>query len=516
MAGMVVLGVDLFRAQRAVALQPPAAGGRANARSPLAINLTGVVDWATELPFVDLFKHARAWISQQEGKPWGQGPDLELTAEGWVRSPKPGQYATTILCAHGGHPPGRYVCLYDGEGELDFANNANVVRWAAGRIELDVSPRGGMFIHLRKTNPADPVRNIRVLLPGFEDRYAREPFYPPFLKRYEPFRALRFMDWMRTNGSKVRRWEDRPKLNDMSQALRGVALEYMIELSNRLHADPWFCMPHLADDDYVRRFAAMVRERLDPSLRVYIEHSNEVWNGQFEQARYAADQGRTQKLSDNAFQAQLFYHSKRSVEIFGIWEQVFGGRQRLVRVLASQSANPWVSEQVMQFQDAYRHADALAIAPYFGHSLGSPKTAAEMARLPLDAVFERCRQQIGENHGRIATVVQAARQRKLDVIAYEGGQHLVGFQGAENNEALTRLFHAANRDPRMKDLYLEDLASWKAAGGKLFAVFSRVAQPSKWGSWGLLESEAQDPQTAPKYQAVMEFIRTTPAWWDSE
>jgi hypothetical protein len=29
---------------------------------------------------------------------------------------------------------------------------------------------------------------------------------------------------------------------------------------------------------------------------------------------------------------------------------------------------------------------------------------------------------------------------------------------------------------------------------------------SKWGSWGLLESEKQDPDTSPKYQAVLELL----------
>ena len=98
----------------------------------------------------------------------------------------------------------------------------------------------------------------------------------------------------------------------------------MIDLCNRLQVDPWFCIPHLADDDYVRQFATMVRERLDPKLKVYVEHSNEVWNGQFAQARYAKEEGRRLGLSDNDFQAQLYYHSMRSVQIFadlraGVW-----------------------------------------------------------------------------------------------------------------------------------------------------------------------------------------------------
>jgi hypothetical protein len=318
------------------------------------------------------------------------------------------------------------------------------------------------------------------------------------------------MDWMDTNDSEVRTWADRPKPTDFSQAVKGVSAEIMVDLCNRLRVAPWFCMPHLADDDYVRRFAELVRDQLDPSLKVYVEHSNEVWNGQFAQARYALQRGRALGLSNNDYQAQLFYHAKRSVEIFRIWEEVFGGSERLVRVLASQSANPWVSEQVLRFGDAAAHADALAIAPYFGGALGAPDRADEVSRMSVDQVLDYCREDIGKLRETIAAHVRLAEPHGLDVIAYEAGQHLVGHGGAENNDALTALFHAANRHDRMEDLYAAYLDTWQAAGGKLLAVFSSVGRPSKWGSWGVLETEYQDPATAPKYRAILARLPVRP------
>ena len=57
-------------------------------------------------------------------------------------------------------------------------------------------------------------------------------------------------------------------------------------LLHRVHADPWFSIPHRADD-YVRHFAETVRESLDPILKVYIEYSNEVWNDVYPQTIYA-------------------------------------------------------------------------------------------------------------------------------------------------------------------------------------------------------------------------------------
>ena len=58
----------------------------------------------------------------------------------------------------------------------------------------------------------------------------------------------------------------------------------------------------------------------------------------------------------------------------------------------------------------------------------------------------------------------------------------------------------------MKDLYLQNLKDWQAAGGGLFCVFSSMGLYSKWGSWGLLEHAGQGPKTAPKYQAVRQFL----------
>ncbi len=62
-------------------------------------------------------------------------------------------------------------------------------------------------------------------------------------------------------------------------------------------------MPHMASDDYIRHFAEMVKGGLKPGLKVYIEYSNECWNGIFAQARYCRDQGKKLGLSDNDYQA---------------------------------------------------------------------------------------------------------------------------------------------------------------------------------------------------------------------
>ncbi|NJN99194.1 MAG: hypothetical protein HC875_36435, partial [Anaerolineales bacterium] len=67
---------------------------------------------------------------------------------------------------------------------------------------------------------------------------------------------------------------------------------FLIRLANDTGAEPWFTLPHQADDDYVRRFAQMVHADLRADLRAWMEYSNEVWNFSFQQAHWAEEQAR--------------------------------------------------------------------------------------------------------------------------------------------------------------------------------------------------------------------------------
>ncbi|HRD72788.1 MAG TPA: hypothetical protein PK216_07175, partial [Aquimonas sp.] len=118
---------------------------------------------------------------------------------------------------------------------------------------------------------------------------------------------------------------------------------------------------------------------------------------------------------------------------------------------------------------------------------------------------------IAETAGWIASHRSAATARALSLIAYEGGQHLVGIFGVENNNAITDLLTSANRDPRMGQAYASYLAQWNAMGGELFVHFTASGDYSKWGSWGAVEFLDQ-PDT-PKQQALRDFGLNHPCWW---
>jgi hypothetical protein len=483
----------------------------------LGTNLNGPADWNTELPFVDVFRMSRPWISQRQGTSWGKGPELSLDEHGWVKRLEHDCWVETPMCTiDGGHyPSGKYTVLYDGRGKLAFTGAASIASETPGRLIIDVdSSRGGFFLQIRQTDPADYVRSIRVIMPGYEATYDSELFHPVFLERWQGMACFRFMDWMHTNGSEIATWNDRPKPEDATYSEKGVALELMIDLCNRQEADAWFCMPHLADDDYIRNFAQQVKEELDAGLKVYIEYSNEVWNSQFPQTRYSWEKAKELGLGDKErpWEGGGMYYARRSVEIFKIWEEVFGSRERLVRVLAWQSGNTWWMERIiLPHEDAYRHADALAIAPYISMNVpreGKDLTAEEVAGWPLDRVLDYMENEsLPKSIKAIEATKATADKYGLLLLAYEGGQHMVGVAGGENNAQMTRLFQEANSHPRMGQIYDQYYQAWTDTGGDLFCYFSSVGRWSKWGSWGILQFYDDDPEKSPKFMSTMRWGR---------
>jgi len=517
---------------------PEPAVWRPAPRSPLGTNLADVRNYASALAFADAFKESSPFDDPDFDDPEGaSGSNLVKDANGWVVSFPGARYWTIMrreLDEDGGrahYPAGDYRFRYRGSGRFRFDFDARIVRHDPqaheALVRVDAPSTGGILLEVTETDPrhtGDYLREMSLRPVGAAAPAPEETFNPWFLDSLRDFQVLRFMDWQGTNGSREGRFADRTRPASQTQASeRGVALEHMVELANRLHADPWFCMPHGADDDYVRRFARTVKEQLDPGLAVFVEYSNEVWNGSFEQSRYAAERGRALGLGEP--EGPRFY-ARRSVEIFRIWQEELGDARRLRRVLASQNANPWLSEQILDYAvgglgPAHRFADYLAVAPYFsGLNSDACDPASEVERLSREtpeAILARAAADIpralelAARQRQLAEGRRNAEGRPLALIAYEGGQHLVGTCGAENVDALSERLLAANRHPRMKALYLDYLAGWRRSGGQLFVHFTSTSRYTKWGAWG--DSEWYDGAPGPKREALREFAAANPRWW---
>ncbi|WP_319825126.1 calcium-binding protein [Thalassovita sp.] len=493
----------------------------------LAMGLDGIHDWSTQYPFINVMKSARPWLGHVRGQ-WGGFEADRLEAEGYLDEhgwpmaipegvDKLETYVLTDLPPEAGYFAGRWRLTYAGKGDLRLGGRARNATYGDGEITFSFSPGDGpVVLALHATDPADHLRNIAVV---HQDHAALHDmgfrFNPQWLALVADLRVLRFMDWMQTNGSPVRSWQDRPLPGDYSYARRGVPPEVMVELSNLIAADPWFCMPHRADDTYVEAFAGFVRQTLDPRRTVYVEYSNELWNFLFPQAKWAADKARARWHVDQ--DGWMQWAGMRAAQVMDIWSRAFGDADRLVRVAGVHTGWPGLEEAFLEAplaaaEGAARPAvafDAYAVAGYFGLEAGTGDMPAQILRWAQDGVVEDLLTAY-LRHGSLQELTQklfpyhagVARTYGLDLIMYEGGTHLLGVDQWVEDEALTEVLTQYNYSEAMGGLYADLLAGWAAAGGTLFNAFVDVAKPSKWGSWGA-RRHLQDDN--PRWAALMAY-----------
>ncbi|MBY6069273.1 hypothetical protein KUW17_21190 [Leisingera aquaemixtae] len=536
----------------ATVLQDAPAPAAPAARQPIAINLAAIADWSTQAPFLDHFKTARPWIGHLPGQ-WGGADHGDLLAAGYLDPagwptaipPELGSIGTVILTdlpETAVSLKGRYVLRYEGEGIVEVLGRAENVRYGKGEVRFDFTPGPGpVEIRLQRMGRGGGyVRNITVVKEEHLAAYdSGALFNPVWLDHLDGFAALRFMDWMATNDSAQTGWEDRPLPSDYTWALKGVPAEVMLALANTLGADPWFTMPHMADDTYVRQFARLVEGGLDKALRAYVEYSNEVWNWQFQQAAWADAQAQARWGGDGLW---MQFYGGRAAEVAQIWTEVFGeDSTRLVRVVSSQTGWLGLEEQVLtaplwKAEEAGRLApaayfDAYAVTGYFGGVLGLKERAGQVrawiagsheqaqavaverglagaaaaeftARHQYDAASAQAGAELrdglisGDGTDTLADLLGrvlpyhagVAQKHGLELIMYEGGSHVVGIGPMVEDAALTAFFTHFNYSPEMGALYRELLAGWQALGGSLFTAYADVGAPGKWGSWGALRT----------------------------
>lgn len=442
----------------------------------------------------------------------------------------------------------------------------------------------------------EPVKNIRVVMPGgtcagnpaihvmdasecpaneyqsFEERLATNrneiifnPAYLTFLKDFHTIRMMNFMEASPHNTCKHTgltgnayneclmqdfTWGMRAKVNDASWGAtfltpklerygRGAPIEVQIELANQLHRNPWFVLPHNATDDYIDRFATLVRNRLDNDLKAVVEYSNEPWNGAFWVYDYTQkmgmDAGMGSEFTNQQYWAGILYYTKRASEMFERWEQVFGGTNRLIRVLNTYHRSTDLTNNMLvylQNESKLNTVDVIASAPYFygcwtrsTHSSCAdtdkvPMTLSEVTS--LDDVFA-----VMDNADDVYSLpsvldyIQAQSDKAAEFgkahFTYEGGQHLTLFSEIPDEtrkDNLLDLFQAANRDPRMKARYLRLLNGWKKNNGALFTLFTLPQEFNDWGSFGIKETLDQPRSDAPKYDGAIQFQeKQQECWW---
>lgn len=508
----------------------------------IGMNLENIVDWSPAWTFTDAFQSSRPWISHdyevatgrtnwQGSQPVAVDDDGEVTSlaswtdgQGRVIEQRVGTVMFRDL--NGAYPAGVYRAEWEGTGTVNFGFDALVIERGVteeGRqfANLNVVPsQAGIYLRIDATDPADPVRDIHVWLPDYQGQsFAGQrwtpgadfsPFHPLFKERLDDFGILRFMQAQETNTTDIESWGDRRDTLDARQSsgnsgalVNGMAVEYMVQLANELDADPWFNMPHGADDEFVQNFATYVRDHLEPELTAYVEWSNEVWNTApgYEAHTWLTDQT---GLLENSGLTRWQVAGQEAARDLNLWSEVFVGQEsRLVRVAGGFASNPWVTERVVENMGG--SFDAIAIAPYFG------PTPAQRATYSAATTVDQVLGDLSDNiygstaltlaHQRIADEYSGTLRRDIKLLAYEGGQHLnalgAPYQGA---------FFAASQDPRMADLTRDYLRQQNAAGLDAYVHYRYTQRDaaSPFGNFGVLTRQDESLADAPVYEVLME------------
>ena len=383
--------------------------------------------------------------------------------------------------------------------------------------------------------PGNGITNIHLIRPGypanttqvFTDRFvnALSASNPATLRTFDTgttgYNIFNGTDFV------APKWSDRslptdsywnlPSKNTGTVRGFGVPWEYVILLSNQLHADPWINLPVTADDGYFVSLANLFKNGdtvggvtypgLDPSLHLYIELGNENWNCQFTQCWYTNAQAQNAGISNVQWEAQ------RTFQIANDFASVYGAsalpdKVRPVVVwqyghaLDVQSALVWAEGQFKQLtkNTIYGIGEAPYIDPQEpSYTDGGSEKEGGRAPYP-DPADPNGANRIFD------TFYTAAGQRRLSFIAWQTAAAYLGIHqvGYESGPSLNAGIQAeVNRDPRMVDLiqrYYQE--NYFGIGGDAVNFFALgQGAPNDSGDWFTFED--YNNLNYGKYQGVL-------------
>lgn len=464
--------------------------------SLLGANLTPITDYSRTPVYVDLMHQARRFGTVST--PWDE--KALLGEDGWPI----GDFGTFLMTGQAGASgiSGTYKVSFHGQAKVNpVASRATIknVHYdpKTQRSTLDLElPEDAEQLTLAFTQTGSGIRDLKIIRPGY-DAINPPLFTRPFIEHIARFKTLRFMDWLRTNNNTVTSWSNRSTPEKTHYASKnGVPWEHVIALANQTKQDIWINIPVNADDDYVRQLAKLLKESLNAESRIYVEYSNEVWNGQFKQHAINFDlaeaEVRDNPRSPLAFDGKrersvLGYRriAKRGKEISDLFRNAYGDAAMMTKirpVFASQVVNPYATQLGLNFiSNVYgppaQYFYALAVAPYF--NLGEQQRAEGLSTDDVLQAMKRSIERLPEiNH--LERNVALARWYGLPFIAYEGGSDTFGPGSLEAKRD-------ASLDPRMEEVCRDYLRVWYENGGGLFMWFNAGAGNwnTPYGTWEL-------------------------------
>jgi Secretion system C-terminal sorting domain len=513
-------------------------GGTGNAQRPdVAMNLGFLNDWSEEILFADALRQARFFRKPDNPLP-GDNP-VALDANGF-----PLEDAEILITHNSIRRNGTYTLTFSGPNSVQnvvvessgFSANVGSDTYNAATntrtLKIVVPPdynRGAAWI-IKFTGTNGGINNAKLMRPiseGSAESYSPSTVFTTQIKNgLSNVRIVRWMTPSATNeydrfetltwaNRKPKNW--RKQSRDVRKAQpasatstidkSSLAWEYIIDFSNETGTDPWICVPHAANDNYVQQLA-LFKNNLASGRKLYVEYSNEVWNFNFPQFSYAFEQARLDSAAngstvyDNPDRRQWQrYIARRGAEISLIFRQVFGDAAMMTRVRPifgwQRKNNNDTGTRGLTFIDDYfgkvRPGNPVArpvnyffwgggAAGYYNFSPGTNTNINNLwTRGAFDALKWMNQNEISEDYPRLNyqqgnSVLCSAHGLKW--VMYESGPSFG--DDTAGSSGVSPLGEPALADPRMKDEITEHQTVFENYGGEIFGYFV-LTSDVRWG-----------------------------------
>jgi len=287
----------------------------------IGINISAPLDYEPDLILADAMKTARKFTDP------GTSTAVSIDANGW-----PNTDFETYVWAGQANVDGTYSLSFTGQATVSALTSPS---GSIGTIVYDqptntstvtitIGGSGSSTLRLTFTftkrlfgdsagNGVTDIKLMRPIAEGSSTSYATTTvFTTPIQALMANFSTIRYMDWSSTNWNQQVNWSDRTlpsrasynynvSLNGYNWQGEGGPWEYVVLFSNLVGKDAWINVPVSATDAYITNLAYLfkygsdgvnpytspqakpVYPPLNPGLHVYVEYSNEVWNGTFSQ-----------------------------------------------------------------------------------------------------------------------------------------------------------------------------------------------------------------------------------------
>ncbi len=476
--------------------------------------------YGMEKPLVDIIKLADPWKTLSGGKP-------RIDSHGW-----PLEDAQILLWAGQQDMKGTYklsflgkatVTIDSGVGRITNQTYDAVSNITTADLVCDDSGKNSM--QLKFSNTTAGIKNVKIIRPGYT---GTETFTTPYKTALSKASVLRFGFSNPVGNSEVN-WLDRRLPTYFSQAVEadgtkdGTAWEFVIQLANELKKDTWIMVPAKATDDYVIKLAKLIKDGgtvegvsypgLDPSLNLYVEYSNEVWNpdplfsehiDNHDAAVAEVGIGKSALNYDGSTEDYVWAWrrvGKRIKEISDDFRQVFGDAAmgtRIRPILAAQQGTFDVGKEAITFIDntyGGKHPVNYYLYGFGGSAYYNPDNNSD--NLTLDSLFATMlTPQLVRG---FQTDTDWALTYGLHHVAYEGGPTLDKTGHSETVKA------ASVNDPRMTSVMIAIHKAWTESGGELFNYCCGNGDYQ----WGFTDNI--NNLDTPKFRAIDKLNQSAPA-----